>query len=284
MAAPMSPLIFSLPVMYAVVAFCSPLAILSNVSLDVVIVASALSAAPSVTESLLSLTSTNHWPSPSMSKRYELFMPASFDSSTRDSSPAKKSLAATFPPRRLTGQSEILDRRELRLAQTLRPAREPDREHDGDGRGHGRQPHRRAEVDRVRHRAEDDRADAAETDREADDEAGREPDPPRQVLLPHHLRDSERGDDGRAGEDERRVSRKSAGEHVERDQDRRRDPAREQHRPPPEAVGSGAGEDGSDPAREQHQREQVAPVRLGVAERDLPERDERDEAEPGDAP
>ena len=41
MAAPMSPLIFSLPVMYAVVGFCSPLTIFSNVSADVSIVASA---------------------------------------------------------------------------------------------------------------------------------------------------------------------------------------------------------------------------------------------------
>ena len=41
MAAPMSPLIFSFPVMYAVVGFCSPATIWANTSDDVVIVASA---------------------------------------------------------------------------------------------------------------------------------------------------------------------------------------------------------------------------------------------------
>src|SRR3954464_11294730 len=41
MAAPMSPLIFSFPVMYAVVGFCSPATIFANVSLDVEMVASA---------------------------------------------------------------------------------------------------------------------------------------------------------------------------------------------------------------------------------------------------
>ena len=94
MAAPMSPLIFSLPVMYAVVGFWSPATIFSNVSPLVEMVASA-SPAPSATSILPSATVTSHWPSPSMSKRYELFIPASFDASARDASPSKKSLAAT---------------------------------------------------------------------------------------------------------------------------------------------------------------------------------------------
>src|SRR6266700_7386556 len=93
MAAPMSPLLFSLPVMYAVVAFCSPLTIFSNVSPVVEIVASA-SPPPGVTVIAPSRTSTSHCPSPSMSKRYELLMPASFDGSARDSRVSKKSLAA----------------------------------------------------------------------------------------------------------------------------------------------------------------------------------------------
>ena len=48
MAAPMSPLIFSFPVMYAVVGFCSPVTIFSNVSSDAVMVVST-SSAPSAT-------------------------------------------------------------------------------------------------------------------------------------------------------------------------------------------------------------------------------------------
>src|SRR5436309_5688519 len=94
MAAPMSPLIFNLPVMYAVVGFCSPATIFSNVSAPVSIVASA-SPPPSATLIAPSATVTSHCPSPSMSKRYELLMPASLAASARDPSVSKKSLAAT---------------------------------------------------------------------------------------------------------------------------------------------------------------------------------------------
>src|SRR5689334_21208852 len=69
--------------------------ILSNVSEVVVIVASASPSAPSLTWIAPSRTSTCHCPSPSMSKRYELLMPASFDSSAREVRVSKNSLAAT---------------------------------------------------------------------------------------------------------------------------------------------------------------------------------------------
>src|SRR5919197_3181472 len=69
--------------------------ILSKVSADVLIVASASPSAPSVTWIAPSRTSTCHCPSPSMSKRYELLMPASFDSSAREGRVSKNSLAAT---------------------------------------------------------------------------------------------------------------------------------------------------------------------------------------------
>ena len=51
----MSPLIFSLPVMYALVGFCSPATIFSNVSCEVLIVTSA-SPVPSLTETAPSST------------------------------------------------------------------------------------------------------------------------------------------------------------------------------------------------------------------------------------
>src|SRR6187200_2629500 len=93
-AAPMSPLILSFPVMYAVVAFCSPLTIFWKFSSEVEIVQSA-SPPPSVTSIEPSSTCTRHWPAPSMSKRYELCMPAVFDAST-DLSFSKNSLVAAI--------------------------------------------------------------------------------------------------------------------------------------------------------------------------------------------
>src|SRR4051812_29002603 len=69
--------------------------ILSNVSPDVSIVVSA-PPSPSLTEIDPSATLTTHLPSPSMSKRYELLIPASFDASARDSSESKNSFAATL--------------------------------------------------------------------------------------------------------------------------------------------------------------------------------------------
>jgi hypothetical protein len=67
MAAPMSPLILSFPVMYAVVAFCSPATIFSNVSSLDANVQSA-SPAPSLTSIDPSAIATVHVPAPSMSK------------------------------------------------------------------------------------------------------------------------------------------------------------------------------------------------------------------------
>src|SRR4029077_18690184 len=101
MAAPMSPLIFSFPVMYALVGFTSPATIFSNVSCEVEITTSA-SPPPSVTVTLPSSTSTIHSPAPSMSKTYELLMPAVFDASACDSRLAKNSLTASAISRSLT--------------------------------------------------------------------------------------------------------------------------------------------------------------------------------------
>jgi hypothetical protein len=55
------------------------------------------------------------------------------------------------------------------------------------------------------------------------------------------------------------------------------------HGAPADPVGDRPRGQRPQPAGEQHQREQVASLRLRMAERDLPERDERDQAEPGGA-
>src|SRR5215210_1947079 len=54
-------------------------------------VASASPPPPSVTVTAPSATATTHWPAPSMSKRYELFIPAVFDGSTAAARPSKNS-------------------------------------------------------------------------------------------------------------------------------------------------------------------------------------------------
>src|SRR6266853_6953832 len=61
-----------------------------NVSSEVAMTASA-SSPPSVTLTLPSSTLTVHLPAPSMSKRYELVMPAVFVASARPSRPSKNS-------------------------------------------------------------------------------------------------------------------------------------------------------------------------------------------------
>src|SRR5437870_4032951 len=120
MAAPMSPLIFSLPVMYALVGFCSRAMSFWKVSSDVEIVTSA-SPPPSVTVTVPSWTSTFHWPAPSMSKTYELLIPAVLDESTREGRVSKKfctpsaisslplAVAATVAQRARTGREERVD-------------------------------------------------------------------------------------------------------------------------------------------------------------------------------
>ena len=125
--------------------------------------------------------------------------------------------------------------------------------------------------------------DPAEADREPDREAGRHPDPGRQVLLRHHHRHAEGRDHADADERQRDRAWHAADHHVDDDQRRGRRQARDQHRPPPEPVGQRPGDQRADAAREQHQREQVRAVGLRVAERDLPERHEGDQPEPGDA-
>src|SRR4051812_36352444 len=115
----MSPLTFSLPVMYALVGFWSPLAILSNVSSEVEMTASA-SSPPSLTLTRPSLTSTVHFPAPSMSKRNELFIPAVFAGSTRVSRVSKNSRA--FMRESLTGVLTRRRREALRRAGVVRCA------------------------------------------------------------------------------------------------------------------------------------------------------------------
>src|SRR6266550_568140 len=61
-----------------------------NVSSEVLMTASA-SSPPSLTLTLPSSTLTVHFPAPSMSKRYELVIPAVFDASARLSRPSKNS-------------------------------------------------------------------------------------------------------------------------------------------------------------------------------------------------
>src|SRR4051794_22163123 len=65
--------------------------IFSKISCDALMVQSAPSSSPSSTLTLPSVTLTVHWPAPSMSKAYELFMSAVFDVSARDGSVSKNS-------------------------------------------------------------------------------------------------------------------------------------------------------------------------------------------------
>src|SRR4051794_35040520 len=65
--------------------------ILPKISCEALIVQSTPSSSPSCTLTLPSVTLTVHWPAPSMSKAYELFMPAVFDVSARDESVSKNS-------------------------------------------------------------------------------------------------------------------------------------------------------------------------------------------------
>src|SRR5438105_7223282 len=62
-----------------------------KISWDALIVTSAPSSMPSCTLTLPSVTLTVHWPAPSMSKAYELFMPSVFDVSASDGSVSKNS-------------------------------------------------------------------------------------------------------------------------------------------------------------------------------------------------
>src|SRR3954465_15952213 len=65
--------------------------IFPKISWEALIVQSTPSSMPSSTLTLPSVPLTVHWPAPSMSKAYELFMSAVFDVSARDGSVSKNS-------------------------------------------------------------------------------------------------------------------------------------------------------------------------------------------------
>src|SRR5438445_3972016 len=188
MAAPMSPLIFSLPVMYAVVGFCSPLTIFSKFSSDVEIVQSA-SPSPSRTLTVPSSTVTSHLPAPSMSNRYVLFIPAVLPASTRVGSDSKNSRADSAM------RATLLWDGDLGLQSAARTGRrQQQREHERGHRPRRAAVQRCTQADRVRERAERDRGDAAETDRQTDREPRRHADVARQVPPAHHHRQAARAD------------------------------------------------------------------------------------------
>src|SRR5262245_55001128 len=157
----MSPLIFSLPVMYAEVAFCSPLRMRWKFSSVAEIVQSA-SPSPSRTLTVPSSTVTSHMPAPSMSKRYVLLTPPIFDASTRAASDSKNSRAVSAMC------STLLRERDFGFERAVPAGR---RQQEGQQQASDRRSRgdveRGLEVDCVRDRAQPDRGDAAETDREA---------------------------------------------------------------------------------------------------------------------
>src|SRR5439155_166697 len=83
---------------------------------------------------------------------------------------------------------------------------------------------------------------------------------------------------GTAGQRDR--ARSASDEEEDEHEARADEAADDDHRAPPVAVGERPGGEGADSAGEEHQREQVVAVRLRVPERDLPERYERQQAEP----
>ena len=83
---------------------------------------SAPSSRPSCTLTLPSVTLTVHWPAPSMSKTYELFMPAVFDVSARDGSVSKNSCTVPGIYRSFSGvRGESMRRVCLRRSDTIAP-------------------------------------------------------------------------------------------------------------------------------------------------------------------
>src|SRR2546427_4531645 len=86
------------------------------------------SSPPSVTFTLPSATLTVHLPAPSMSKRYELVIPAVFDASARLSRLSKKSftlvMAATLP-QALARAAVVLALAEARAQAARRAAEQP---------------------------------------------------------------------------------------------------------------------------------------------------------------
>ena len=156
-----------------------------------------------------------------------------------------------------------------------------------DDARHGRERahvERRLEPDRVGDHAQHDGCDAAEADREADREARGQADLPRQVLLRQHDRDAEGADGAGADQGERDGSRDAADGDEDEDQRRHHGDAAAQHQPAAVAVGERAEHEGADPAGQEHQCEQPPARGLRVAERDLPERHEHEQAEPRSRP
>src|SRR3954447_15630180 len=93
----MSPLILSLPVMYAVVGLASPLTIFIIVSSLAEIVQSA-SFSPSATETAPSATVTVQVPTSAMSNAKLLFMPAVLAGSTLEGRASKNSCTVIWSP------------------------------------------------------------------------------------------------------------------------------------------------------------------------------------------
>src|SRR5207248_2102299 len=81
--------------------------ILPKISCEALIVQSTPSSSPSCTLTLPSVTLTVHWPAPSMSKAYELFMPAVFDVSARDGSVSKNSCTLSGICGSLSGRARV---------------------------------------------------------------------------------------------------------------------------------------------------------------------------------
>src|SRR5436190_24244925 len=81
--------------------------IFSKISWEALIVQSAASSRPSCTLTLPSVTLTVHWPAPSMSKAYGLFMPAVFDVSARDGSVPKNSCTLPGICGSLSGRARV---------------------------------------------------------------------------------------------------------------------------------------------------------------------------------
>ncbi len=74
-----------------------------------------------------------------------------------------------------------------------------------------------------------------------------------------------------------------AGRDIQQDQPGRQQHAPEEHQPAPQPVGERPRAERADDARQQDERQKRVAVRLGMAARDLPERDEREQAVVGDA-
>src|SRR5579862_4485744 len=93
--------------------------IFPKISCEALIVQSAPSSRPSPTVTAPSVTLTVHWPAPSMSKPYELFMPAVFDVSARDGSVSKNSCTLSGIYRSFSGSMASLCRGCERSSDTI---------------------------------------------------------------------------------------------------------------------------------------------------------------------